>query len=202
MGDNEAVSKDATFAGIVAEAGGFYKSVLTVASSFLGGSLVFMQRIAPNPSTVSLIVLGIGWVLLVACVAVVVFVRRLNLDSGRQALRSEYAAAEKIDQKTRGLSNWATWLLIGGIFMVMLFGMMNVWGSGQNQENKAMTCNPGGPGDERTPEQRTIPFGSTGSEGSDQKEQKPATTESTPAEQPDTDSSTQEQNGASSSDKN
>ena len=200
MENRDRVSKEAAFAAIVAEAGGFYKSVLTVASSFLGGSLLFMHRIAPDPSRLSLVFLSIGWGLLIICVALVIRVRRRNLDSGWQALEGKYDRAKEIDESTRRQSDWAMWLLIIGMAAIMSFGMINVWGSGPVQEDQAMASNPTDPGDKQSYEKRTIPFGSTGSQNSDQNEQKPTTTEPTSAESPDAEPSNQDNGGSSSSD--
>ena len=49
MADNR-VSHDAVWQSIAAEAAGFYKIITVTASSFLGGSLLFMDKFAPHPT--------------------------------------------------------------------------------------------------------------------------------------------------------
>jgi hypothetical protein len=126
MAEDEHVSKDAVFSSIVSEAACFYKMIVAVASSFLGGSLIFMEKIAPDPSTFSLVVLGIGWLALMASIALVATVRRLNLESGWRAMGGNYDEARRIDKKTRSRSKWSTRLLILGMSAIMVFGVLNI----------------------------------------------------------------------------
>jgi hypothetical protein len=126
MDEKDSVSKEGVFSSIVSEAAGFYKVIIAVASSFLGGSLVFMEKTAPDPTTFSLVVLGIGWLALIASIALVVTVRRLNLESGWRAMEENYDEARRIDKKTRKRSKWSARLLIFGMSAIMLFGVLNI----------------------------------------------------------------------------
>lgn len=123
---DQPVSKDTVFNVLATEAGGYYKSILTVASSFLGGSLIFIEKIAPTPSKCSLYLLGVGWLLLICSIATIIFVRRLNLDSGWKALEGNFNEAKEIDVKTRNYSTAATVLLFLGLILIMMFGFVNL----------------------------------------------------------------------------
>ena len=120
------VSQEKLFETIVTEASGFYRSVLTVATAFLGGTLVFLKQMAPSPSPLSQAALGLGWFALIASVGCVIWVRRLNLDSGRHVLEGDIEAARRLDRRTRTLSNWAAGLLVAGMILLMLFGFLNL----------------------------------------------------------------------------
>jgi len=90
MADDDGVSREALFSAIVSEAAGFYKIVTVTASSFLGGSLLLMEKIAEKPKPWTLIILAGGWLLLIASIGLVAWVRmRLNLDAGQMALEGK-----------------------------------------------------------------------------------------------------------------
>ncbi|MHC4662847.1 MAG: hypothetical protein ACYS8W_14285 [Planctomycetota bacterium] len=125
--DDDNVSREAIFSAIVAEAGGFYKIITTIGGGFLGGSLVFMEKIAPHPAKWTLWhFLLPAWILILASGAIVVFVRRKNLESGRLALEGKFDDAIKIDRQTSRLSTIVTFVLIIGVLLLMLFGFANL----------------------------------------------------------------------------
>ena len=124
--DESVIPRAAVFSSLVKAAADYYKTIVTVASSFLGGTLIFLEKIAVNPSFGSTVLLGIGWLLLVLSILAILLVERWNLESGRQALRDSYDRALKIDASTRFLS-WAAILLLGsGIACIMFFGWINL----------------------------------------------------------------------------
>lgn len=125
------------FSSIVTEAGGFYSAILTIASSFLGGSLLFLEKITEAPNPISLYFLGLGWICLVFSIISIIFVRRRNLDSGWLALEGKYSEAKEIDSETRTLSNISSILLGVGLSLIMIFGMINV--IEKTQETKKMS---------------------------------------------------------------
>lgn len=135
MLDDDRVSRDAVFSSIVTEAAGFYKIVTVTASSFLGGSLLFMEKIAPKPATWTLWVLGTGWTALVASIALVAWVRWRNLESGRLFLEGQYPKAAQVDAGKRRCSIVSVGLLVAGMVAVMAFGMANVTSGGGKKEN-------------------------------------------------------------------
>ena len=127
MAKDDAVSKEQVFLSVASEAAGYYKLIVTVASSFLGGSLLFLERIAPRPSQFSLVVLAAGWASLIASIGLVAWIRAKNLESGALVLAGDYDRAKTIDSTKMFLSNWATVLLCLGMLLIMLCGLLNVW---------------------------------------------------------------------------
>ncbi len=108
------------------EAAGFYKLVTTIAVGFLGGSLIFMEKIASTLSVCSLIFLGLGWILLIVSIFFVGWVRRLNLKSGKFILDGKDKEAKEIDNKSDIYSTISIAFLGGGIFFIMVFGFINI----------------------------------------------------------------------------
>jgi len=129
MGDDqkdERVSKDALFDSIVKEAGGFYNLILSVASAFLGGSLLFLEKIAPKPVVWSLPILGLGWLALIVAIGLSAYVRLENLEAGRLALEGKYDEAKKLDRKKECCCIGMLWTLLIGVFLVAAFGLVNI----------------------------------------------------------------------------
>jgi hypothetical protein len=124
--DHEVIPRKDIFTAIVAEAGGYYKLVITVASSFLGGSLLFLEKNSPKPSALALVVLLVGWVFLLGSIVSIAHVRRLNLESGWHTLEKRFRESGKIDRETRAWSQFAVWLLGLGLLLVLLFGFINL----------------------------------------------------------------------------
>lgn len=120
------VTSDVVFQAIVDQALAFYKLIVTVASTFLGGTLVFIEKIAPNPTRCSLWLLGAGWLLLIATILCVAIVHRLNLQSGKHVMAGRNDLAEPIDVKSRFLSTLTSVLLSAGLLAIVIFGMVNL----------------------------------------------------------------------------
>jgi hypothetical protein len=129
-GENVEIRREAVFNSVVSEAAGFYRVIVTVASSFLGGTLLFVERIAPTPRPFWLVVLGVGWLCLIASItAAVTWVRRLNLESGHLALSGQYDGARRIDHRSRRWSSVAAGCLAVGMLLVSLTGLGHLWPS-------------------------------------------------------------------------
>jgi hypothetical protein len=111
---------------VIAEAVGFYKLVVATATLFLGGSLVFWERIAPTISACSLFLLGLGWLCLIACVGMIVFVRRDNIEAGRLYLSGEDKEYDKIALRSRRFTTTSGILLTAGMFFVSAAGMISL----------------------------------------------------------------------------
>lgn len=166
--DENGVSKAALLQSITTEANGFYTQIATVASAFLGGSLLFMDKIAPVRGGASLPLLALGWFALVASIGCVVRLRHMNLLSGGLAMNKMYEEATRINKRTDRLSSLAQGSLIFGMALLVIVGIMNVNQSPCNERILAMSdCSSNPAPNERTGafEQRTIPYGSTGPSG-------------------------------------
>ncbi|TET39224.1 MAG: hypothetical protein E3J72_00855 [Planctomycetota bacterium] len=127
MAENDNVSREALFAAIVSEAAGFYKIITITGSSFLGGSLLFMEKIAPNPKMWTLwYFLLPSWLFIIASIGIVIYVRRKNIESGRLALEGKYDEATEIDRQTAFWSTTSMIALLVGMLLLLLFGLINI----------------------------------------------------------------------------
>jgi hypothetical protein len=153
--DSNAVSKSAILQSITTEASGFYTTITTVASTFLGASLLFVDKLLTAGATFSLMVLAVSWISLVASIACVARVRFLNLKSGQLALQDDFAGAAAIDIQSGKFSTSAQWCLIVGMAALVVVGLANV---NNLRKGKNAVDNPNNPSPEA--EQKTIPYGS------------------------------------------
>lgn len=103
-----------------------YRTMITVASSFLGGSLLFLEKFAPSPPRWSMWLLALGWGALVLSVMCTARVLRLNNISGRHALENKWEESGKVWKNADRYTDWAGYSLCVGIAMIMLFGFINV----------------------------------------------------------------------------
>jgi hypothetical protein len=124
--DSDRALKLAILQSITTEASGFYGLIVTVASSFLGGSLLFMEKISPLRSEWSLVGFGVAWISLVASIGCIARLRYYNLKSGRLALDEKFTDASQIDKHTDTLSWWSQTLLIAGMSSLVIMGLINV----------------------------------------------------------------------------
>lgn len=111
------ITRETIFKVLAKDADGYYKLVLTLASAFLGGSLLFLEKIVPDPTWLSLVFMVLGWGSLVGSVAVVTSIRERNLRSGYLALEGKVEEARKLDVAKDRQTRWASLLLIGGCFV-------------------------------------------------------------------------------------
>lgn len=122
----ESVPKKTVFESITSEAGGFYRQVLTIASAFLGGTILFFDKLKVSIKPLSLILLFLGWLCLIVVIALSGIIRLKNLESGRLALDNEIEKARKLDSRKENWSEIMLWFLIAGIFLITLFGIINL----------------------------------------------------------------------------
>lgn len=123
---------------VIAEATGYYKLVVTTSTLFLGGTLVFWEKVAPTLSPVSLSLLGVGWLFLIVSVMLVVFVRRDNIEMGRCVLANEYTKCDPIAVRSRKLTTASGVCLALGMFFVASAGMATLWEKAMATENKTL----------------------------------------------------------------
>ncbi len=154
--DPNIVPKSAILQSVTAEANGFYGVVVTVASTFLGGSLLFLEKFTPAKSNWSIGVISVGWISLVASIGCIARVRFMNLRSGKLALTDEYDEAKKIDRHTDFLSNWSQWLLIVGMSALVVVGVLNFNQIGNSERKEHMSNQ----NDHREGLRESLPYGS------------------------------------------
>jgi hypothetical protein len=129
--------RDHVIASVLSEAGAFYKLVVTTATLFLGGTLLFWERIAPAPDRFSLAILGVGWFSLGMSIMAVVIVRKSNIECGRLTLEGEMEKANRESAHSRRLTNRAAIMLAFGILCVMASGFFTMWDKATNLKESA-----------------------------------------------------------------
>lgn len=157
--DPKATRQLAILQSLTTEAGGFYALIVTVASSFLGGSLLFLEKFALNRSRWTLALLILAWLALVAAIGCIARLRYHNLKSARLALEERFSDASEIDKHTDRLSWLSQYLLIGGMLSLVVVGSVTFY-TQQERKNAAMSEQKQAvvTGDL----QRSIPYGSLG----------------------------------------
>jgi len=128
MGETESTREDKRliYQTVASGASGLYKTTLTIASTFLGGSLLFLEKFAPHPSTWSKLILAFGWLLLVAAIGLTMRVQRLNNRCGYYALEEKRDRSDAIYKQADRWTEGGNWCLILGIGVIMLFGFLNL----------------------------------------------------------------------------
>ncbi len=122
----------------------FDKHILTLAGGALGISIVFLEKIAPNPDPKTLIVLKISWFLLVLSMLLTL---ASFLTSQHAHRRQRKILEEEFFSKKRGEKNrWAVctqclnWLSIAsfiiGVSMLAWFSIQNVKHDSTGQKTK------------------------------------------------------------------
>jgi hypothetical protein len=158
--DPKAARQLAILQSLTTEAGGFYTLIVTVASSFLGGSLLFLEKFALNRNRGTLLLLILAWVALVAAIGCVARLRYHNLRSARFALEERFSDASQIDQHTDRLSWLSQYLLIGGMLGLVVVGSATFYTQQGERKNSAM--NEQKQAIATGNEQKSIPYGSLG----------------------------------------
>ena len=132
MGDSEyepgaePVSSDKKFEVMATEAGGYYQTIVTIATAMMGGSILFLEKIAPHPIVWTIALLAMGWLALLGSIFLITDVRLNNLESLRHALECEYELAKTVDSHTRKASDLARWALVFGMLLIAGYGLLNL----------------------------------------------------------------------------
>lgn len=99
---------------------------MTLDTGVFGATLIFLQKIAPTPTKLSIAFLAFGWTSLILSLVFCLWVRWNNLESGRHALEGQFEEAYKIDKPNRCRTKWAIRLIVIGISCVAMFGFLNI----------------------------------------------------------------------------
>jgi len=156
------------------EAKGFYSSITTVTTAFLGGSLFFLRDITPGPQPpIVLAILFIGWFLLLLTLGLLVYIRRLNLTSMQNALENKWADAREVDKRGNRCTFFMLIAFFLGLLCLTVFGAFTFTfakkiderSSSMSKEDRPSGIpkkEPGYTEGQRKPADRTIPTGSLG----------------------------------------
>lgn len=124
--DNDTVSKECVFKTIASEASGLYNLLITISTGIFGGTLLFLEKIAPSPTILSLVFLFLGWCSLGISIVLCAVIRWKNIESGRMFLEDKIAEAREIDKPNRWRTVAAITTLITGMALVGCFGAVNM----------------------------------------------------------------------------
>ena len=125
MADGVEITRKDVFKATVKEAGDFYKLTVTVAISFLGGTLLFAEKISAEPLKWSSWILYAGWLFLVLSICCVTWVRMKNIYSGTLVLCGKNNDAIQLDKKKYFITEVSFIFLVIGILLVLVFGGVN-----------------------------------------------------------------------------
>lgn len=174
-GEVDQVTRDAILASHTEEAQGFYNLVMTVATSFLGGTLLFVEKVA-SPVPASLWLIAIGWILLVGSIGCIAWARRINLWSGGAALGRREGESREHDRVGNRFTTAGTLLLVAGMLSVTLAGIVGLrQGSSKEGKGSGMANEKEGGAQPPAPDtttretpgevRKTINYGNTGNTG-------------------------------------
>lgn len=138
---------------VIEEATGYYKLVVATATLFLGGTLLFWEKITPTLSVLSLLLLGIGWLFLIGSVMLVVFVQRDNIEMGRLVLADDLDNYEPVAKRSRRLTTASGICLAIGMFFVSAAGMAALGEKAMNEKRSSDSIS-----DETLILQKSLPF--------------------------------------------
>jgi hypothetical protein len=138
------------FKSVNAEASAFYRLLVTNATAFLGGTIVFWDHVSPKLTTWSLALLGPGWVFLVVSIVLVVWVRRDNIEVGRLTLAQRYSDAEPIAARSRTTTSLSGYFLGAGMGFVAMAALVSLGAKAMEQHNQS--------GPDKTVSTKSIPY--------------------------------------------
>jgi len=115
------------------EAAGVYKLVITICTAFLGGTLVYFDKLFISKATWSIYILFLGWAALTYPLAVLVFVRWQNVEAHRHVLEyvktgddKEFEKAASIPRKSRKWTTSALISMVAGLVLIAVFTAINI----------------------------------------------------------------------------
>lgn len=129
-------NRRAVYAACVSMSGELYKTIATIATTFLGGGLYYVEKFVDMKALAStrwhnpaIILLSSGFLFLVTCVAVGIWSQRVTLAGGNATIDDGCSndRVNRLFKKSDRLLNLANALLIMGMFSIMLFGVMNIF---------------------------------------------------------------------------
>ena len=105
----------------------YYRLVFAVASAFLGGSLLFLEKFVRKLSVCTLVPLTLGWAALVVAIALIASVCARNIQSANLVIQNKRTAARSIDDAKARDTTLAVWFLVGGMALLVIAGIVSLW---------------------------------------------------------------------------
>jgi len=129
------IGRSVILTGIIGAALEYYKSFITVSTTFLIGSLYLLREgFVPNGNSFWFLV--VGAILLVAAIGLILEIQRQNVVSGNHALRGDFKKAADIDCVKQCLGRIAIISCVLGMLLVVLSGVVGFKGEKMTEENK------------------------------------------------------------------
>ena len=126
--------KRLVYSAVVSGASDLYRMTVTIATTFLGGGLLYVEKFADinrlklQPFSYPLILLGFGFLLLIFAIAASVWSQRLTLSAGNEVIdpncRPDRVA--RLYRKATRRTIAANWFLILGMLLLFLFAYLNL----------------------------------------------------------------------------
>lgn len=154
--------RKAVLESVASQAAALAKLVMTVSSAFLGGSLLFLEKVVDNLNSLGFWFLALGWSLLIGSITLVAWDGVLNTSSAFHALEGSWEKARNRDKKGRGCVFCATLCLAGGMAFIMCFGLTGLLskrGVNMDEQRTNIVTGKTGPGGGRYIK-GSVPYGS------------------------------------------
>lgn len=114
---------------------------ITVATAFLGGTLVFAEKIAGAYHLVYILILIIGILAVVASVGLLLYVRSKNIDAIKKALANKPAESAKASDEAEGASDAARFVLFMGMLTIVFFMILTLYDINEKKKDKTSMSN-------------------------------------------------------------
>ena len=131
-GGQRAAAREVLVDGLVSEARGFYAQITTVASAFLGGSVLFRDKLPDVPGCNWL--LGVAWTCFALTLTLIVCVRLNNISGAERALdtidgrqANSVLPGSLLSRLGRGCTLAAVASLALGVFALVAFGWASLY---------------------------------------------------------------------------
>jgi len=135
MNDNtqQTISLEALYDTMSKEVDGLYKQMITICTAFLGGTLVFFEKLFVSDAGWSIYFLFGGWAALTYPLAVLIYIRWQNVEAHRHTLEyfktkneDEYNKAVAIPKRGRKWTTSAIISMVAGLVLIGAFTAINI----------------------------------------------------------------------------
>jgi len=134
MNSDDSALKDRLYTTMSQEADGFYKLLITICTTFLGGTLIFFEKLFVSDARWSIWLLFLAWLALAYSIAVLVWIRWQNVEAHRHALEylktrveKDYEKAVSIPNKARKWTTSAIIVMMIGLGLIAVFTAINIY---------------------------------------------------------------------------